>query len=58
MKKYVVRLLNYEDSVIDGEVYKADDPFSAFNMYLTRCKKLGIQKCVYDKYSIEELARD
>lgn len=54
MKKYVVRLRNSDGFILDGEVFNAESPFHAFNLYLARCERLGICKCKYDTYSIEE----
>ncbi|MED9931853.1 MAG: hypothetical protein UE970_00350 [Catenibacillus sp.] len=54
MKKYVVRLINDENAVIDGEVFNAESEIKAFMLYIDRCQRLGIKKCIHDKYTIEE----
>ncbi len=54
MKKYVVRLVNYENAVIDGEVFNAENEIKALTLYISRCQRLGIEKSIYDKYTIEE----
>lgn len=53
MKKYVVRLVTYENAIIDGEVFEAADEKEALELYINRCNRLGIQKGYYDKYTIE-----
>lgn len=53
MKKYVVRLVTYENAIVDGEVFEATDEKEALELYINRCNRLGIQKGYYDKYTIE-----
>mgnify|MGYP003255228801 CR=1 FL=1 len=53
MEKYVVRLVNYENSIIDGEVFEAENEIEALKLYINRCNRLGIQKGDYNKYTIE-----
>lgn len=53
-KKYVVRLVNYENTIIHGEVFEAENEVEALALYIAKCNRLGIQKCKYDKYTIEE----
>nr|DAU47409.1 MAG TPA: hypothetical protein [Caudoviricetes sp.] len=53
MRKWLVRLVNSNNNVIDGEVYTAENPDNAIMMYKERCERLGIQKCVYDSYTVE-----
>lgn len=55
MKEYMVRLLNWNGSIIDGEIFKANNSNEALEMYKARCKRLGIEKCKYDTYSVEEI---
>ena len=55
MKQYIVRLVNYNGFVVDGEIYEANDSIEALEKYMSRCNRLGIAKCVYDKYTIEEI---
>ena len=54
MHKYVVRLLNYRGSIIDGEVFTAKNEQEALQKYKNRCFNLGIKKCAYDTYFIEK----
>lgn len=54
MKKYIVRLVNYENAVIDGEAFTAESEIEALMLYISRCQRLGIEKSIYDKYTIEE----
>lgn len=54
MEKYLVRLLNYKGSIIDGYVFVAQNSEQAVEMYKARCNRLGIEKCVYDTYSVEK----
>ena len=55
MKKYIVRLRNYKGLVIDGEIYKASSATDAIEMYLERCERLGICKCLFDYYTVDEV---
>lgn len=55
MKMFVVRLHNYNGSIIDGEIFEAINADEALKMYKARCYRLGIEKCKYDTYSVEEI---
>ena len=50
----MVRLRNYNGAIIDGEFYKASNENIARDMYLERCKRLGIEIAQYDYITIEE----
>lgn len=52
--KYMVRLRNYEGSVIDGEIYCAESKIKAELMYMIRMDKLGIQMSREDYITVEE----
>ena len=52
--KYMVRLRNYEGSVIDGEIYCAENRIKAELMYMIRMDKLGIQMSKEDYITVEE----
>ena len=54
MKTYICRLRNYRGSVIDGEIYEAINSDEALKMYKARCRRLGITKCKYDYYTVDE----
>lgn len=55
MKTYAVRLHNINGSVVDGEIFEAVNADEALKMYKARCNHLGIEKCKYDTYSVEEI---
>lgn len=55
MKTYVVRLRNYRGSVIDGEIYTAPNKEEALKMYKARCKRVGIDICKYDHFTVDEI---
>lgn len=54
MKEYLVRLRNYDGFILDGEVFTAASEAVALELYKIRCRRLGIQKCEYDYYTVEE----
>lgn len=54
MKAFIVRLRNYEGSIIDGEIIHADNEEQAIIKYKKRCERLGIFPCFYDYYTAEE----
>ena len=53
MKKYLVRLRNYEGSIIDGYIYSANSEADAKLKYLSRCNRLGIEIGKYDYITAE-----
>ena len=53
MKNYIVRLKNYEGSIVDGEIYEAPNEKIAKEMYEKRCDKLGIVVGRYDYITVE-----
>ena len=55
MKMFAVRLHNYNGAVVDGEVFEAINANEALKMYKARCYRLGVEKCEYDTYSVEEI---
>jgi hypothetical protein len=55
MKTYVVRLRNYRGSIIDGEIYTAPNKEEALKMYKARCKRVGIDICKYDYFTVDEI---
>lgn len=55
MKEYIVRLHNWNGSIIDGEIFKANNSDEALKMYKARCRRLGIEKCESDTYSVNEI---
>ena len=54
MKTYVVRLRNYRGSIIDGEIYEAVNKDEALKMYKARCRRLNIDVCKYDYFTVDE----
>lgn len=42
MKQYIVRLHDWNGSIIDGEIYEAPNRDVALIMYKRRCRRLGI----------------
>ena len=54
MKHYVVRLRNYEGSIVDGEIYyNVETKEQAKQKYLLRCKKHDIKIGKYDYITVE-----
>lgn len=50
---YVVRLRNYEGSIVDGEIYEAPNELFAKEMYRNRCDRLGVVISKYDYITVE-----
>jgi hypothetical protein len=55
MKNYIVRLRNYEGFIVDGEIYEAPNEQIAKEMYVSRCKRLGIVVGKYDYITVETM---
>lgn len=54
MKHYVVRLRNYEGSIVDGELYyNVENKEQAKAKYLERCKKHDIKIGKYDYITVD-----
>lgn len=54
MKEYIVRLTNYEGFVIDGLIITASNEIEALSSYIKQRPTVYADKCVYDKFTIEE----
>lgn len=56
MKEYIVRLRDYNGSIIDGEFYTAENEIQAELKYMQRLIKLGIEKEIskYDYITVEQ----
>lgn len=52
MKEYMVRLLDYKGSVIDGDFYKAANMGQAKKMYEKRMQNIGIIKRPHDTIKV------
>lgn len=53
MKEFIVRLRDWNGSIIDGEFYTAESEAEAKLMYIGRMRKLGIEMCKYDYITVE-----
>lgn len=54
MKQYIVRLHDWNGSIIDGEIYTAPNRDVALIMYKRRCKRLGIHIPNGASFSVNE----
>lgn len=54
MKTYICRLVNYEGVVLDGAFVTANNKREALKKYLIAHPYAKTDKCVYDKYTVEE----
>lgn len=54
MKEYMVRLLDYKGSVIDGDFYKAANMTQAKKMYEKRMQNIGIIKRPHDRITVSK----
>lgn len=54
MKTYICRLVNYEGFVVDGAFVTANNKKDALKEYLNVHPYARTDKCVYDKYTVEE----
>jgi hypothetical protein len=54
MKNYIVRLHDWNGSIIDGEIYEAPNRDVALIMYKRRCKRLGIKIAHSYSFSVKE----
>lgn len=54
MKQYIVRLHDWNGSIIDGEIYEVPNRDVALIMYKRRCKRLGIKIAHSYSFSVKE----
>ena len=54
MKSYIVRLHDWNGSIIDGEIYAAPNRDVALIEYKRRCKRLGIHVANGYYFSVSE----